>query len=360
MRVTTPSTTGSFISVDTHRTISIYKDDISGLIENEFILEVPAHGEVFSKTLELYFKVDAKTMKLNEMCNELLRKDNSIQYLKKCIGEKERTSLADDAKKSVELLRAEQELARSELDVISFEQSVKRLEKETVNGNEYVQELKNFLINSQKNWQEKEKLVNILKNIEWKKEKMIRKIALFKSKKAEFLTSLLESKLKTEVLATIEEVNVRKNESRQLGISLEALKKNINIGQQAHLTCNDELLRKVRLNNELKKEFQSLKDLLLEKNHQILSRKQWLEDYSRKINSKFALNRVSSKNIQEKQRTCKYKGKIIEDCFFEVDKMEAKQEAEELKLKKNETSFKEELKTIIQKTKKKVKTVSFK
>lgn len=360
MRVTTPSTTGSFISIDTHRTISIYKDDLSGLTESEFILEVPAQSDLFTKTLELYFKVDEKTIKVNEMCTELLRKENSIQYLKKCIEEKESNSIADDASKSVELLKDEQKLSQNELGLISFEKSVKKLEKETENGKDLLTKLENFLIVSKKNLQEKEKLLKILTKTESKKEKLTRKIALFRSKKAELMKNLLESKQKAEVFAIIEEVSEKKNESSNLETSIEALKQKTSTKKQEQLAYYEELLSSVNSNNQLKKEVQSLSDLVLEKNHQILSRKQWLEEYSRKINSKFALNRVSSKKIEQKQRGCERKGKIIEDCFFEVDKMEAKQEAEELKLKKNETSFKEELRTIIQKTKRGAKIVSFK
>lgn len=360
MRITTPSTTGSFLSVDTHRTLSIYKEEVSELMENEFLIENPMEHCLFSKTLELYFRVNEKTMQVNEMCTELMEKQISIQHLKNCTEEKEKKLMVDEVSESIELLKAELEFSQQELEIKNYEMIVKNTENTVQNDKQILEEMKNSIIFLQKHGQEKGKMLGLLTKAESRKDKMMRQVCILKEKKTFLLKEFIEGKHKVEHTKLSEELAVKKKNAKKLNQTINELQNRTNLSDQNNLITKTELSNKDSANSQLKREIKYLEELLNEKNHQIRSRKQWLEDYSRKINSKFALNRVYIKRTQDKQKNRKNKQKILEDCFFELDKMEAKQEAEESKQCRIETQFKGELTSIIQKTTKKGKTVSFK
>ena len=354
-RMTTLSTAGSFFSFENARNISRCR--ILDLIEDQ----PQSFQSSLEKSIELYFKVDAKTAKVNEMCFELLKRENSLHQLKKCVLDKEKEVLVDDAVKSVILLKEEQEVDELQGQVDKLENDFYGLESRSCKDLEFIEMIQSEITKFHKDLQEKNKIFRVFNRIRALEAEAKQELFVLKEKKEKVFQCFLLNNKKLSALGR-ENAKLGKFKSG-FGITYPVEAKVEGIEQRKIL--NEEIKRRGRemyeVNERKRIELNEVKLQVNEKNHELCIRKAWIKDLAKDLESKKKLLNLTGMHLKTRETDVQSRKLIVQSCLDDLDQMEARLEAQEIKQHQNEACFKQELHNLIKTIKKRsgYKTVTF-
>lgn len=354
-RMITLSTAGSFFSFENARNIS--RSRILDLLEDQsqsFQLSL-------EKSIELYFKVDAKTAKVNEMCFELLKRENSLHQLKKCVLDKEKEVLVDDAVKSVILLKEEQEVDELQGQVDKLENDVYNMENRCYKDSEFIEIIQSDITKFHKDLQEKNKISQVFNRIQTLEAEAKQELFVLKEKKEKIFQCFLLNNKKLSALNHENGKLVKFKSGLTQKYSLEDLNESIEKSRNFHEELRGKI-REIRDVSEIKKiEINEFRLQINEKNHELSIRKGWIQDLAKVLESKKKLLNLTDKQLKNRETDVLNRKIVVQSCLDDLDQMEARLEAQEIKQHQNEACFKQELHNLIKAIKKKsgYKTVTF-
>jgi hypothetical protein len=346
-RIVTPATTASFFSFEGLRAASRYK--FNEIFENESQLE--SSEDCFQKVLELYFKVDEKTSKVNEICIELLKREITLNQLKSVVKDKSREVQVDEAEKSLHLLKEDQELDLLESEIKDLEFLVENKETENKKDEQLIKEYIEELKKSKKGLEEKKKIIKIYKKLEDFEKKLKEEFLSIKVQKDKILEKFLSTKNQfSSNSLNFQEISRKRSElpsHRPIQEKIQSTRSSIS----SHLS---EIESKTSKNQSLAFEVANLEKNLKEKLHNFTIRKNWLQDSQKTLESKSAIARFTTKQLETRRFSFSNNMSLVQSCFEDLDQMEARLEAQEMKQLLNETSVKGEILHLVKTVKKKM------
>ncbi|OMJ91718.1 hypothetical protein SteCoe_5613 [Stentor coeruleus] len=355
----TPSTNWSFNSYSTFSPVSIISKQVDSYetFYTENILDLTIESDLFKKHIDLYFKIDEKSTKINERCMELLIKQNSVHD--KLIRTQERIAFfkEDSPSLSLRILQEEGNLENFERDMKKYEAHVREIEEMASMEKRNFRNTENEVKTVNKSFKDSEmmdKELNYFDKVTLKLKLTLQELKGKKQELTEHYKLLTKSKMNFRHFKA--EVDKEKKDIESLRLKTERSQKSIEDQREKTQKIQEEYLLAEMRNTEVQHEMKEIMKKFTEISHNNEIRKQWLQDYEQKINSKEALNRILVKNLEEKSQKNLYMSNELSKSSVELDRKEAELEIIENNLKNTEKTFKSQLKTLL-KSKKRLKNL---
>lgn len=349
-RIITPSTNWSFNSYSTFSPVSIISKQVDSYetFYTENILDLTIESDLFKKHIDLYFKIDEKSTQINERCMKLLIKQNSVHD--KLIRTQERIAFfkEDSPSLSLRILQEEGHLECFERDLKKYEVHVREIEELASIEKRNFRNTENEVKTVNKGFKDSEMMDKELiyfDKVALKLKLTLQELKEKKQELAEHYKLLTKSKMNFRPFRA--EVEGKKKDIDNFRLKVERVEKNIEDQREKTQKLQEEYLLAEICNTEVQQEMKEILKKYTEISHDNEIRKQWLQDYEQKINSKEALNRVLLKNLEEKSQKSAYISKELSKTNIELDRKEAELEIIENGLKSTEKAFKSKLTSLL-------------
>jgi hypothetical protein len=360
-RLTTPSSNASFYSMS-----SLTQAYQSSELNEPVLptLELQMHQDSQQKYLEIYTRIDAKISQINSTCIELLKKENHLKYTKQNILSSYYKPCNDVPAKTDNLYpNINNDIGSKAINLLEYNNYTNLFKIKINDYEDYIQNLESKL---QKN-------KNYLNNLQ-------KSLAAFKKDLSdiEYLNNRIvkENELKIKLEINLHELTLKKQEfitkynqicSRRIQFDAEKNRDLEEIGARvsAQLVCNrnsfdvvsqatdrKQTAQKIFLEEndrvtELKQEFDAKYQKYDELVHYNTLRRQWINEYRHKIESKHAINRLTKRELSEKNKIREKKLQKINETDNKIQKKLAMIEAQELDFKQVLKNFKKQLSSVL-------------
>jgi chromosome segregation ATPase len=343
------STTNSIGSQSQSSLLTVgYKASVSDTLDTECSFDISSENESFKHLLRFYSKINRTVYKLNKACVEVIQKENSIKdktfEVKKILPKTEES----EAEQSVRLISMQKYVDDLEEEVQEKEKALKTLEKRNRFDEEANEKFKLELKNMNKKNEGMQNVGRQLLKLSNLKAKLKSEFEVLNKGKVKIRDEYLRLQNRTSIVGPLKnEIQGLRDRNKGKEKEIVEIWNAIEEKKCKNQNIVDDIDRIEFKNQELFEELRELDEIFSEKKHGMTVRKQWFDEYTIKLNSKEALNRVMRIKIADNDFRLKDYREKLDAIEMDLNRKEAEFEARENELLRFEDALKQKISILL-------------